>query len=72
MFGYACSDTAHLMPAPIDFAHAIMLRAARVRKQRLLPFLGPDGKCQVTVRYARRPAGGDRDGGVVPPAPAPT
>ena len=52
MFGYACSDTPHLMPAPIDFAHAIMLRAAQVRKQRLLPFLGPDGKCQVTVRYA--------------------
>ena len=57
MFGYACSDTPHLMPAPIDFAHAIMLRAAQVRKQRLLPFLGPDGKCQVTVRYAGgRPA----------------
>ena len=57
MFGYACSDTAHLMPAPIDFAHAIMLRAALVRKQRVLPFLGPDGKCQVTVRYGDgRPA----------------
>ena len=57
MFGYACSDTPHLMPAPIDFAHAIMLRAALVRKQRVLPFLGPDGKCQVTVRYGDdRPA----------------
>ena len=52
MFGYACSDTPHLMPAPIDFAHAIMQRAAQVRKERRLPFLGPDGKCQVTVRYA--------------------
>ena len=57
MFGYACSDTPHLMPAPIDFAHAIMQRAAQVRKERRLPFLGPDGKCQVTVRYvAGRPA----------------
>ena len=57
MFGYACSDTPHLMPAPIDFAHAIMLRAALVRKQHVLPFLGPDGKCQVTVRYGDgRPA----------------
>ena len=52
MFGYACSDTPHLMPAPIDFAHAIMLQAAQVRKSGQLPFLGPDGKCQVTVRYA--------------------
>ena len=57
MFGYACSDTPHLMPAPIDFAHAIMLRAAQVRKSGRLPFLGPDGKCQVSVRYeAGRPA----------------
>ena len=57
MFGYACSDTPHLMPAPIDFAHAIMLRAAEVRKSGRLPFLGPDGKCQVSVRYeAGRPA----------------
>lgn len=57
MFGYACSDTPHLMPAPIEFAHAIMLRAAQVRKSRVLPFLGPDGKCQVSVRYeGGRPA----------------
>ncbi len=57
MFGYACSDTAHFMPAPIDFAHAIMLQAAQVRKSGQLPFLGPDGKCQVSVRYeAGRPA----------------
>jgi S-adenosylmethionine synthetase len=51
MFGYACSDTPQLMPAPIDFAHAIMRRAAQVRKSGKLPFLGPDGKCQVSVRY---------------------
>ena len=54
---YACCDTPRLMPAPIDFAHAIMLQAAQVRKQGLLPFLGPDGKCQVSVRYVDgRPA----------------
>ena len=51
MFGYACSDTPHLMPAPLDFAHAIMLEAAVARKSGRLPFLAPDGKCQVTVRY---------------------
>ena len=52
MFGYACSDTPNLMPAPIQFAHTIMQRAAEVRKSGQLPFLGPDGKCQVSVRYA--------------------
>ena len=52
MFGYACSDTPSLMPAPIHFAHTIMQRAAEVRKSGQLPFLGPDGKCQILVRYA--------------------
>ena len=52
MFGYACSDTEHLMPAPIDWSHTIMSSAAEARKQKKLPFLAPDGKCQVTVRYA--------------------
>ena len=51
MFGYACTETDHLMPAPIDFAHRIMRRAAEVRKAGDLPFLRPDGKCQVSVRY---------------------
>jgi len=51
MFGYACSETERLMPAPIDFAHRIMRRAAEVRKSGQLPFLRPDGKCQVSVRY---------------------
>ena len=51
MFGYACTETDHLMPAPIDFAHRIMRRAAQVRKAGGLPFLRPDGKCQVSVRY---------------------
>lgn len=51
MFGYACKETPHLMPAPIDFAHRIMLKAAETRKSGQIPFLGPDGKCQVSVRY---------------------
>ena len=51
MFGYACRETDRLMPAPIDFAHRIMRRAAEVRKAGQLAFLRPDGKCQVSVRY---------------------
>jgi S-adenosylmethionine synthetase len=51
MFGYACRETAELMPAPIQYAHSIMLRAAQVRKRGVLPFMRPDGKCQVSVRY---------------------
>jgi S-adenosylmethionine synthetase len=51
MYGFACRETAELMPAPIHYAHAIMRRAALVRKRGILPFMRPDGKCQVTVQY---------------------
>jgi len=51
MFGYACTETPSLMPAPISLAHRIMETAARARKDGTLPFLRPDGKCQVSVQY---------------------
>ncbi len=51
MFGYACRDTRELMPAPIMFAHRITKRMAKLRKDGTLPFLRPDGKSQVSVRY---------------------
>ena len=51
MFGYACTETPSLMPAPISLAHSIMRTAAVARKNGTLAFLRPDGKCQVTVQY---------------------
>ena len=51
MFGYACTETSSLMPAPISLAHKIMQTAAKARKDGDLPFLRPDGKCQVSVQY---------------------
>lgn len=51
MFGYACSETDALMPAPILYAHAMLRRLAEVRKDGTEPTLGPDAKSQLTVRY---------------------
>ncbi len=52
MFGYATNETDMLMPAPIDYAHRLVKRQAEVRKKGTLPWLRPDAKSQITVRYS--------------------
>ncbi|OYU37943.1 MAG: methionine adenosyltransferase [Pseudorhodobacter sp. PARRP1] len=51
MFGYACRETPELMPAPIQYAHAILKRLAEARKSGAEPTLGPDAKSQLSLRY---------------------
>lgn len=51
MFGYACNETSHFMPLPIELAHHLTKQLTYIRQANILPYLLPDGKAQITIEY---------------------